>query len=179
MKSIAQIVIVLIALTASGCKAIDKLTQFDIDYNSSLVYAASGLPINLPVTITSPDVTTNAEEEFAINDTRKDKVESIKLTQALLTITSPQGETFSFLKDIDVYLVADGLPEVLIAHKNNIPNTVGGQLELDLESVELKEYIKKDAFRLKVTSTTDETIVSDVHVDVYTKFYVDAKILGI
>lgn len=179
MKGIAQTVIVLIALTASGCKAIDKLTQFDIDYNSSLVYGASGLLINVPLNLTTPPVTTNAEEEFAINDTRKDKIESIKLTQALLTITTPQGETFSFLKDIDVYLVADGLPEVLIAHKNNIANTVGGQLELDLESVELKEYIKKDAFQLKVISTTDETIISDVNVDVYTKFFVDAKILGI
>ena len=179
MKYLFQLVIAAVLLTATGCKAIDKLTKFDVDYNSSLVYTASGLPINLPVTINSPDVTTNAEEEFAINDTRKDLIESIKLTQATLTITSPQGETFSFLKDIDVYLVADGLPEVLIAHKNSIPNTVGAQIDLDLENVELKEYIKKDAFRLKVTSTTDEAIVSDVNVDVYTKFFVDAKILGI
>lgn len=180
MKYIAQLSIILIALTlVTGCKQIDKLTQFDIDYNSSLVYGASGLLINIPLEINTPPVTTNAEEQFAINDTRKDKVESIKLTEALLSITSPQGETFSFLKDINVYLVAEGLPQVLIAHKINIPNSTGAQLQLDLDNVELKEYIKKDAFSLKVTSTTDETILTDVHVDVYTKFFVDAKILGI
>lgn len=179
MKHILHVIIAAVLITATGCKAIDKLTQFDVDYNSSLTYSASGLLINVPLEIVSPPVTTNAEEEFAVNDTRKDLIESIKLTQATLTITSPQGETFSFLKDIDVYLVADGLPEVLVAHKNDIPNTVGAQISLDLESVELKEYIKKEAFRLKVTSTTDETIVSDVQVDIYTKFFVDAKILGI
>lgn len=178
-KKLAYLAAIVVALSFTGCKAIDKLTQFNVDYNSSLVYSATGLPLNLPITLNSPDVTTNSEEEFAVNDTRKDLIESIKLTQATLTITSPQGETFSFLKDIDVYLVADGLPEVLVAHKDNIPNTVGASFDLDIDNQELKEYIKKDAFSLKVTSTMDETVVSDVHVDVYTKFFVDAKILGI
>ncbi len=160
-----------------GCKKLHELTQFNMDYDSDYTYSA-GLPINLPVTLNSPDVTTNSEQEFAINDTRKDLIESIKATQLKLTISSPVGKTFSFLKEVRIYILADGLPETEVAEKLAIDNTVGGELPLTVFDVELKDYIKADKFKLKVVSTTDEILTGDVQVHIYTNFFVDAKILG-
>lgn len=161
-----------------GCSKLDKLTQFNMDYESDYTYSA-GLPLNIPVQIFSPDVTTNSDQEFAINDTRKDLIESIKLTQLKLVITSPSGETFSFLKEVHVFIAADGLPETEVANKLNIDNTVGSELELTVFDTELQEYIKADKFKLKVTSVTDELLTSNVNVHIYSNFFVDAKILGI
>lgn len=161
-----------------ACKKLHQLTQFYMDYDASYTYSA-GVPLNLPLTLNTPDVTTNAEEQFAINDTRKDLIESILLKQLTLHITSPSTATFSFLKSVEVYISADNLPEVRIAHKENIPDNAGTQLEMDLEEVELRDYVKADAFNLKIVSTTDQLITSDVSVNIYSKFFVDAKILGL
>ncbi|MES2620115.1 MAG: hypothetical protein V4615_04615 [Bacteroidota bacterium] len=176
MKNILLSLIILSAL--GSCNKLDKLTQFNVDYESDIVYSA-GLPVNLPVNISTPDMATNSEEEFAINDTRKDLIESIKLTQLKLDITSPNGQTFSFLKEVRVYISAAGLAEIEIARKLNIDDTVGDELLLDIVDAELKEYIKADKFVLKVSGTTDQILTSNVTARVYSNFFVDAKILGI
>lgn len=168
----------LLLFGAPSCDKLHKLTQFYMDYGSDYTYSA-GIPVNLPVQLYSPDVTTNADQEFAINDTRKDLIESIKLKELKLTITSPAGKTFSFLKDIHVYISSPGLPEVEVANKLNIDDNVGGELQLDLFDVELKDYIKADTFKLKVSSTTDQLLTGDVNVHIYSNFFVDAKILGL
>lgn len=162
----------------SSCKKLHELTQFNMDYETDMVFS-TGLPINLPVNISTPDISTNSEQQFAINDTRKDLIESIKLTQLKLTITSPSGKTFSFLKDIRIYISAPNLPEVEVASRLNIDNSVGAELQPTAYDVELKEYIKADTFTLRAATTTDELLTSQVNVHLYAKFFVDAKILGL
>jgi hypothetical protein len=175
-QRIVGVSILAILVFAASCNAIKKLGQFYIDYNSQFTIAA-GLPLNLPITIASPDVVTNADETFEINDTRKDLVQTIKLKQLTLTITAPQGQTFSFVKNVTVYISADGQPQVEIAHKDSIPANVGTQLDLDLYDVELQNYIKADKFKLTVTTTTTQVLTSDVSINVYSKFFVQANLL--
>ncbi|MFN8297551.1 MAG: hypothetical protein U0T75_00500 [Chitinophagales bacterium] len=177
MKRLSIGLLLCCGLFFSGCKKLHELTQFYMDYNSDYTYSA-GIPVNLPITLNSPDVTTNSEQEFAINDTRKDLIESIKAKDVKLSITAPAGKTFSFLKDVRIYILADGLPETEVAEKLNIDNSVGGELPLTVFDVELKDYIKADKFKLKVVSTTDEVLTGNVQVHIYTNFFVDAKILG-
>lgn len=178
MKQKYFIAFALSILAFAACKQLDKLTQFYMDYNASYSYSA-GLPVNLPVTFQTPDVTTNAEQQFEVNDTRKDLIESITLKQLTLSVTSPTGQTFAFLKSVEVYISATGLSEVRVAHKQNIPDNVGAQFDLDLDNAELKEYIKADSFKLRVMSTTDQITTGDIDVNIYSKFFVDAKILGL
>ncbi|HLP21292.1 MAG TPA: hypothetical protein VK174_13360 [Chitinophagales bacterium] len=168
----------LILTSVTGCKKLDKLTQFNMDYESEIIYSA-GLPVNLPVNISTPDMVTNSEEEFALNDTRKNLIESIKLTQLRLNITAPAGKTFSFLKEVRVYVSAPGLPEIEVANKLNIDNASSSELQLTVFDIELQDYIKADKFSLRVASTTDEILTSQVTVHIYSNFFVDAKIFGI
>ena len=168
---------VLIFLTMS-CKEIDKLTQFEMDYNET-ISIASTFGINLPFNLITPNITSNSQETFAINDTRKDLIENIQLTQMTMNLISPEGEDFSFLKSIDIYIGAEGLNEIKVAWNEDIDNSVGNTLQLSTSSSDLKEYIKNDEFYLKVTSVTDELILSDHEIEVLSKFFVDAKILGI
>ena len=172
-----QILLLSIFLSILGCNKLDKLTQFDIEYNESVVIE-SLIGINLPFNILTPDIETNSESTFEVNDTRKDLIEEIILTTLELTITSPSNADFSFLKSINVYISADGLSEVKIAWKNNIPSNAT-VLKLDLTEVDLKEYIKADKFSLRLNTETDELLTSDHHIDIHSVFFVDAKILGI
>jgi len=161
-----------------SCKKIDKLTQFDMDYNET-ISIASTIGINLPFNLITPNITTNSQETFAINDTRKDLIENIQLTQMRLNLFSPVGEDFSFLKSIEIYIGAEGLSEIKVAWIKDIDNSIGNTLHLSTSSSNLKEYIKKDEFYLNVTSVTDELILSDHEMEVLSTFFVDAKILGI
>ena len=173
-----RIIIISIALIALGaCKKIDKLTQFNMEYTESVTIPSSA-GIDLPFNVFTPDVQTNSESTFDVNDTRKDLIEEILLNQLDLTLSSPSNADFSFLKSIEIYLSADGLSEIKVAWKDDIPNNVGKYIELETSSKDLKEYIKKDEFKLRVNTVTDELLATDHEIDIHSVFFVDAKILG-
>ena len=112
MKS--NILIISLAFILFGCKKFDKLTQFYVTFDETAVVPATA-GVNFPFNILTPDVETNSESTFEVNDTRKDLIEEIILTTLDLTISSPSDADFSFLESISVYIKADGLDEVKIA----------------------------------------------------------------
>lgn len=166
-----------IVIFISSCETVDKFTQFTMDYNSQVTIQSS-VGIDVPVVLKTPEIESNAESQFEVNDTRKDLVEEILLQESTLTISQPDDGDFSFLNDIELYINAEGLDEQLIASKENIPDDVGSELQLDINEVDLKNYIKKEEFTLNIKTVTDEVITEDHVIDIYSVFWVDAKILG-
>src|SRR6478609_9463418 len=163
-----------ISLAIAGCKDIDKLTQFNMEFNESVVIPSS-TGINLPFNIMTPDVETNSASTFSTKKTRKDLVDEIKLTKLDLTVTSPSNANFNFLKSVTIYISASGLPEVKIASKETVPTNIT-TLQLDVVDVDLKEYIKADKFSLRLNTVTDELLASDYTVNTHSTFFVKAKI---
>ncbi len=170
--------ITLLILTFVSCDKIDELTKFNIDYTTNFTIQATTL-LGTPFDIVTPETTTNSESEFENNNTNSNLVESVKLTTLRLDLQTPASGDFDFLNEIFIYITADGLPEQLIASKVGIPENGARSLTLDIENVELEEYIKKDSYRLRTETTTDQTIESDHEIEIYTKFKVDAEILGV
>ena len=160
-----------------GCEQIDKLTQFSMDFNSSATIPST-TGISLPFDVFTPDVQTNSESTFAVNNTRKDMVEEVRLTSLNLTIESPTNGDFSFLESIEIYIAAEGYQETKIAWKENIAENVGNSLVLEVANSDLKDFIKQDKFTLKVKTITDEVIDQDYELDIYSAFFIDAKVLG-
>lgn len=161
-----------------SCNVVDDLTKFDLDYQTNYSIPPSTL-INSPFNLFTPDVTTESESSFENNDTRKDLIESIKLKTIKLTIDSPESGNFNFLKEVHVYIDADDIEEVEIANIYDLENTNSNTLNLEVNDQELKEYIKKDRFNLRIQTITDETISETYDIIIDTKFRVDAEILGV
>lgn len=176
MRSYLLIIVCCTLLT--GCSKIDELTKFNMDYNQSVTIPSSA-GINLPFDLFTPDTETNSSSEFEVNDTRKDLIEEIKLTKLELIIKTPNDADFSFLKSIEVYISAEGLDEIKIANYDDVPENTGNILSLETSDMDLKEYIKKDKFNLRLNTVTDEVISQDYELDVNSTFFVDAKIFGI
>lgn len=174
--------LILISITLSNfsCKKFDEKTQFDLVIEDSFT-VPSIIGVSIPfVNFITPPVHTNIDKQLEIENKKKKKIESIVLKELQLTITSPSYSTFSFVNDVDVYLSAEGLPELYIANLHNISSTIGQTIFLTPDSsLELEEYIKKDLVDLRVEITTDETILQDVNVDVNATFFIDAKVFGI
>ena len=175
IKSLIPISLFLILI---ACKAIDKFTQFNMTYNETVVIPSS-TGINLPTNIDSPEIESNSEATFSANDTRKDKIEDVKLTAMDLTLTSPANGDFSFLKSVEIFIYAEGLEETKIAWKYDISDDAGNTLDLETSDTNLEEYIKKESFKLRLTTVTDKIITSEHKINVHSIFFVDAKVLGI
>ncbi len=162
------------ALFLGGCKK--KITQFYVDYHTEAV-VQSTFGNFVPFSVGTPEMETNSTYEFEANDTDKKRINSIFLKNLVLTVISPNNQTFSFVNDIEVYIDSPNNPEILIAAKNDIPNSTGQQLNMQVPDTDLQEYIKDTKFSLRLKVVTDETIAQDVQIDIYSNFLVDAKII--
>ena len=177
IKKIAFFLLIFIVSFVS-CDKLDELTKFDMEYNQRVTIPSS-TGIDLPFDVYTPETETNSESKFEVNDTRKDLIEEIKLTELELVIISPTDADFSFLNSIEVFISAEGLDEVKIASQPEVPENAGKTLNLETMDIDLKEYIKKDEFSLRLNTVTDELISSDHELQVNSTFFVDAKILGL
>ncbi len=167
----------LLILVLGSCETLDKLTTFDIDYTSSVTIPSS-IGISSGFSVPTPDIKTNSESKFENNNTNKDLIEEVYLKDMVLSIKSPSGEDFSFLKSLTIYIEAEGLEEQAIASAEDISNDAT-TVQMTTSKVDIQQYVKADSFKLRVESTTDETITQDYELEVYSVFTVNAKILGI
>jgi hypothetical protein len=169
MKHLFQSALLIIILTACNT---DSLFNFNIQNKTNIVIP-SAIGVNTPFSIATPDITTSSNSEFQNNNTSADKVKDITLSNLSLTIKSPQGKSFSFLKTITIYISAQGLSEKKLAYKENISET-GYLVVLTSTNEKLDEYIKKDKYSIRTEVTTDETLVQDVQVEAAMVFKVTA-----
>src|SRR5690554_6815585 len=173
---ILLLTIVLSVLSVFGCKKLAELTQFEIPFTASVVIPSSTV-VDLPINIMTPEIETNSASIFKVNDTRKNLVKEIVLKSMALDVTSPSSGNLNFLESISIYMSAEGLDEVKIAWKEDVPADLK-TLNLDVTGADLKEYIKADKFSLRMNIKTDELVTSEHHIDIHSVFFVDAKIFG-
>lgn len=160
-----------------NCKKLDEYTQFNLNYSENFSIPSS-TGINLPINLFSPEITTNSEAEFAINDTRKDLVEEIKLTSLKIELISPTDQDFSFLKSIAIFINTDGLEEFEIVNNEAVQGENKNSISLTTSSLDLQAYIKKDKFTLRFKTITDEILTEEYQIKASAEFFVDAKILN-
>lgn len=172
------IILLTIVLAYGSCKEIDQLTHFSIEYTSNITIESTFL-IDIPFNIWTPNIPTNSEEVFSNNNTNTDLVEEITMTEMTMKITSPDTQTFDFLKSIEIYMSAEGLDEVKIAWYTDIPQTGLTSISLETSEDDLKEYIKKDEYKLRSRIVSRQLISVSTDIEIYTRLFVDAEILGI
>lgn len=175
-QTISLLCLVLL-LSNTGCKQIDKLTQFDYVLESECTVPGS-FGVQTPFTLFTPEMQTNYESVFESENTRKDLVEEIRLKKVTLTLKSPAGADFNFLNKIYVYLKDASGNEQIIASKDPVPADGSQVLEMDTEPGDIKDLLMQDKVTIKISTTTDEVITQDHVIGIRSVFFVDAKILG-
>jgi hypothetical protein len=76
-----------------------------------------------------------------------------------LTITAPPGQTFSYLRDIQVFILTDSIAAAEIAHQYNI-STTSDTLTMTIDNTELKTYLLTNSFKLKFITTNNTASTS-------------------
>lgn len=90
-----------LACSSISCKKIADLLTFTIATESDLTIGTSS-PVNIPLDILTPGVTTNSSQQFENNNSAANLVKEIKLKSLDLDIISPTGKTFSFLESVHI-----------------------------------------------------------------------------
>jgi len=171
--------LLLIVLGLTGCKSLSKLTQFDMDYNQSFTIPSIPTPIALPFPIQTPEIQTNSETYFSSHNIDPDLIEKVSLKKLDLTISAPADGDFGFLKTIEISIAAEGQDDVKIAWLEDVPVGAGSTLSMNVSNVDLKAFIMKEKFNLKIKASTDEATTSEYTIDAKTVFSLDANILGL
>jgi hypothetical protein len=162
-----------LTVVAISCDKIDELLTFYIDHDVTFTVPSSS-PLNLPINISTPDITTNSSQDFENNNTRSDLVKDVKLNDIRLTITAPTGENFNFLKSVHIYISTGSNPEIELAAIDEVPLDVS-LVELTPTESALDTYLKASSYKLRTQIVTRETLTESVDVKVDMEFKVTAK----
>jgi hypothetical protein len=153
MKRMIYSLSILMLVALSACKKDQpKAIEFEVPYSSSVDIPGSGLTINQPVEFVSSDIPTNSSSFLSGNSTSADNIEAIRYTQFKLTAMAPNGQNLDFVKSVKLYMKAANEADVLVASNENIPTSVTS-VDLSLQDVNVKNYLLKDNFQVRVVVT--------------------------
>jgi len=171
-KKITFIAIAVLSLLAISCNEVDKLLTFTISDEATFTIN-SGLSIDTPFDVATPDVVTNSSAEFKNNNTDIDLVKDVTLKEIKLSIINPADKTFSFLKSVHMYISTTANDEVELAVLDNV-NTTANTISLICTSQKLDKYVKASSYKIRTRITTRETFGQDIDVKAYIAFKVTA-----
>jgi hypothetical protein len=134
-----------------------NLNQADIEFTLSADDVASSNGEAVEISTPAESTLTGDMEQYA---DKLDKVESAKLSTLRVSIVAPTTQKFSFVKEVKFYITGTGIPEVLVGSKSDI-DTTESSIDLDIEDVELVEFIRSGAVSTRVSFVTNEGIDED------------------
>jgi hypothetical protein len=154
------------------CNEVDDLLTFTIAHETAFTVESTS-PLNLPIEVGTPTVTTNSNQKFENNNTKASLVKDVKLTELQLSITSPSGKTFSFMKSVEIFISTSQANEVKIAWLEDFPTTAT-TVNLNVTNDKLDEYLKADSYNLRTRVVTDESLTQEVDIKANLQFKVTA-----
>jgi len=135
---------------------VDQFTEFDINYTTNLSVPSNTINQNVPIDFTTPDIPTQSSSKFSDNKTAQELVQEIKMTKFDVSVASGN---LDFLKSLSVYIKANGVSEQLVATKSNIPTGLS-MLSMDLQDVNIKNFIFQSNIQFRVTVTIDASTLN-------------------
>jgi hypothetical protein len=157
-----------------SCKKIQQLLTFDIS-NESNVTIDSSSPVNLPFDVSSPNVTTNSSQQFQNNNSNINLVKDIRQESLQMSITSPSGQTFSFLKSIHIYISTNSSNEIELASLDSIPASTTSIAPAPTQA-KLDEYVKASSYNLRTEAVARQLLTQNVNIKIDCKFKVTANL---
>ena len=179
IKRIQIILAILAFVTITSCKKIGKIKEFDLNYSEEIVVPASNTFVNLPFNLNSQEVATNSSAEYKNEGTSSKLIESVYMTKLIFTVKSPSSGNFDFLNSIEIYLSSPNNNEILVASKYDIPEDGSTQIAMNINSLNLKNFLQDETYKLRVKTVTDKTLLSDMTFLSDETFHVKARLRNI
>jgi hypothetical protein len=119
---------------------------------------------------------TAIDDALKSQNTSKDLLKEAILEEMQMDIVFPTDANFNFLKQIEVFMIADGLPEKLNASLMNIPRNVR-TIQLLPSGKSMHEYLKKSEVSLIIKMVLNEPLSQGTIINIRTKYKGKAGVL--
>lgn len=150
-----SLILFISVLTMGGC--LEKLTSINFDYTTEATLSVEAIEAPGEYVIGESVLTSSLKQELEKNNTSLDLLDELTLRSAKVTITD-STLNFNSIEKIELYIAADGNPEVLIASKNPVLDDQNN-LTLTVNSNEnLANYIKATTFTYRVKGVSSGPI---------------------
>jgi hypothetical protein len=134
-----------------GC--LEKLTVVNFDYTTEAVFQTESYDAPGDYNFGETTLTSGLKEELSKNGTNIDNLDELKLRSAEVAIENPD-QNFDNISKLELYISADGNPEVIIASSNPVPKGAN-KVSLTVNSNEnLMNYIKATTFSYRIAGTS-------------------------
>lgn len=182
--SFSFIIVLFVFSLSCKKKEVDKSVDFNIDYTNNLTIPSASMTISnpsvtpTPVEFTTPNIPTQQATKFSEAGTSQNLIDKIVMTKFNISATSSGTTTanLDYLNSITIYIKAAGLADAMIASKSNIPNGISS-IAMDLQDVNIKEYIFKDNIQFRILATFDATTPANQTLKLDETLRVSAKLL--
>lgn len=175
MKKYLNILSLFLIVFVSSCN-LDDIVTFNINYDTEATIP-SILGINIPIEIPIPLISKDFDSELSSNNSKKELIKKAYLKELIIKSKDPIDQELGIIKNIEIFINAEGYEEVKIAEKFDIPKDNGTELVLNIfDEYELAKYIKKDKFNLRVKITARKIVLHKIKIDINTLFSVTANV---
>jgi hypothetical protein len=151
---------VVASATLVSCSTVSSIMQNTFPYNANFL-VTSGSPSNTQLSAVSAATSINQISGASAN------VKDIRVSTATLTV--PNSTNTGIFKSVRVYLSSGGSNEVLVASRENISDSSGSTLSLDVNTSQTLDYIMKSGnvqqrlvYVLKQSPTTDISVKTSI-----------------
>ena len=103
-------------------------------------------------------------------------IESAHVTDFVLRVVEPSGGDLSFLSSLEIWVEAQGLDPILVAHNENFPEGQG-EVHFTIENVDLVDYVVSDSMNI-TTNASGRAPVDNTTVEASVSFVVDVTAQG-
>jgi len=173
MKKRLPLFVMLLALPFAGflfnsCDE-SNVVELEFDFNSAdIIFEVQANPQTGTIELVETIVTTNLDSIFEANNASVDNIKSIYLKKCEFTILAPEAQTFDILSDMTSSISAGDMAEVTIA--SGFKTKTEKNSELNLQNVNLADYLKKPSFTFKTVGVTTGPVTEPIQMKASLKY---------
>lgn len=169
------VILGLILFIISACNRGDSEANFELSFTENFGVEGS-VGANFPIDTAGDSQPTGLDQAMQANGTRADLLLNAEPSLIEVSVASPAGEDFSFMKNLEIYLQAGDLNDVRIAFLDPVPLGNDTIIRLQTVSFDIKDYLQEDEISFRLRGITDEFLIEEHQLELSCTFKVSGNV---
>jgi len=168
-------ILVLFGLMAWGCKKIDKLTHFYMEYTTRCVIDQTTV-FGSPFDVLTDQIPTKNDSIFPAENTDKNHVSLTTLKNCNLSVENMDSIPSGYFQSIEIYLIRSDTEDELIAWNNQLTGDQYNPFPLTLTTDDLSEYLKDESMQYRIHGELSGQYAVKTRLKLDLQYFVNASI---
>ncbi len=168
-------ILVLIVLMAWGCKKIDKLTHFYMEYTTNCVIDQTTV-FGSPFDVLTNEIPTRNDSIFLAENTDKNHVSLTTLKNCNLSVENMDSIPSGYFQSIEIYLIRSDTEDELIAWNDQLNEDDYSPFPLTLTTDDLSKYLIDETTQYRIHGELSGQYAIKTRLSLHLQYFVNASI---